>query len=69
MFRNPQRPDYSAPFKIKEGMKTNFLKFASKKALPLENFPVTSSPIQYTFTCFTQSSYVLQHQSYLGEFT
>lgn len=32
--RNPQRPDYSAPFKMKEGRKIHFLKFPSKKAMP-----------------------------------
>lgn len=33
----------------------------------LKNSPETSSPIQYTFTCITHSSYLLQHQGYLGE--
>lgn len=34
MFRNPQRPDHSAPFKTKGSMKINFLKFVTKKVMP-----------------------------------
>lgn len=85
-FRNPQRPDYSAPFKVKKRKKNDF---SSKKPnawflekdnasifRPLEvkwdglkNSPKTFSPIQYTFSCVTQSSCLLQHQGYLGENT